>query len=892
MGTSGSAERPSKARASQRRERELRFRMTPAAIARAQKGKTRVLPMEFLGESERLDTLAKRKLPPVSPENGMLQETERERLFEVPEQRRSKAAKVTASFLQTEALAPALATAGTSFEGPGTGLSGFIMSGAPPDTTLAVGPNHIVAMVNSQYAVFDKTGAVLAGPVNGNALFTGVGGFCESSNRGDPILQYDRLADRWILSQFAFNISGGNPVAPYLQCIAVSTTGSPTGTYYRYSVAFSSVSPDGFNDYGKLGIWNDGYYTSYNIFGGSPAGINTGVALCVSDRAKMLVGNSSATTLCAPTNFYAGGASLLPADMDGTSLPTDTTRGGLFLRQSTFPALRYLRLKPNFTTGTATLTDGFGGISGSYVELPIGATTRACNGAGDDCIAQFGITNKLDSLGDRVMYRLAYRNRGGVDSLVLTQSVDPDGSGSRGSAIRWYEIRNPLGNPADPDTSKRPFVYQSGTYDPGAAGDRWMGSAAMDKYGNILIGYSYANSTTNVRPSIAVAGRSQSDAVNTLQAEQIAVTGSGWQTGTLTRWGDYTTMQVDPADDTTFWYIGEYLSADGTFNWRTRIVSYKFATTTAVAGGDLNAAINWTNGVPSASITGIVPSGVTMTVNTPTTLGNLEVKSGGSVVLNSDLTVSGSLTLGGSINTGASSLKLGCNATVSGAGSSTFVTGNVKKDFCSTGGFNYPVGSAAGYSPVYVNVTALSTNPSTLEVKPVEAFRSGMTAAQSLKRYWSLTLTGALTGNFTFNYLDGDVNGTESSYSLYKWNGGTATAVPFTLNTAANTITANGVSSFSDWTAGTLAPTAGEVPVSGRVLAAAGGRGVPNAVVTISDAAGNSRSLITSPFGYFRFDDIESGQTYVITTTAKGYTFAPRLVEVNGPVNVIEVVAN
>jgi hypothetical protein len=848
--------------------------------------------MEFLGESEPLSVLAKRQFPPVAPENGLLQESEREPLVEVPEKPLMRSANLVESYLQTEASAAALAVPGTSFEGPGTGIVGFTMTGAPPDANLAVGPNHIVAMVNTQYVVFDKSGAILVGPINGNALFSGVGGLCETSNRGDPILQYDRLADRWILSQFAFTSVGNGPQAPYLQCIAVSTSGSPTGTYYRYSVAFGSVNPDGFNDYGKLGIWNDGYYTSYNVFGGSPStDNNTGVALCVSDRAKMLVGSASATTLCAPTTFYANGASFLPADLDGTTLPTDTTRGGLFLRQSIVPALRYLRLKPNFSAGTATLTDGFGGATGSYVQLPLGTTTRACYGDGGNCIAQPGTSIQLDTVGDRVMYRLAYRNRGGVDSLVLTQSVDPDGSGSRGSAVRWYEIRNPLGNPSDTDTSKRPFVYESGTYDPGASGDRWMGSAAMDKYGNILIGYSYADAAAGIRPSIAVAGHSQADVLNTLGAEQVAVQGSGSQIGSLHRWGDYSTMQVDPADDTTFWYIGEYLTADGTFNWQTRIVSYRFATTTAIADGDLNAAGNWTNGVPSSTVTGIVPSGMIMTVNSPTTIGNLEVQTGSSVLLNADLTVTGALTLGGSVNAGVNSLKLGCNSTVSGAGSSAYVIGDVKKDFCAVGGFSFPVGTASGYSPVYVNVTTLAATPSTLEVKPVEAFHTGMNTAQSLKRYWTLALVGSLTGNFTFNYLDGDVNGTESSYLLYKWNGGSATRVPYTLSTGANTLTATGISSFSDWTAGALAPTAGEVSVSGRILTA-GGNGVPNAVVTIRDAAGNTRSRAASPFGYFRFDDIESGQTYIVTASAKGSTFSPIPVEVNGPVNELQIKAN
>lgn len=874
----------------ERASRAYRASLTPAAIRRAQNRKTVVLPMEFLGESEPLKSLAASKLPPVSKENGMLQESEVEPLIEIPDDRLVKTGPIVESFLQTDTPSNNVVVAGTSFEGPGTGLSGFSMTGAPPDTTMAVGPNHIVAWVNSQYAVFDKSGTVLTGPVNGNTLFTGVANLCATTNRGDPILQYDRLADRWIMSQFAFNVTGGNPSSPYLQCIAVSTTNDPTGTYYRYSITFGTSSPDGFNDYGKLGIWNDGYYTSYNIFGGSPAGGNTGVALCVSERAKMLVGDGSAKTLCAPTTFYAGGASLLPADIDGSLLPVDTTRGGIFIRQSTAPALRYLRLKPNFASSTVTITDGFGGATGSFVELGLGTTNRACNGSGGTCIAQPGTTNKLDTLGDRMMYRLAYRNRGGVDSLVVTQSVDPDGSGARSSAIRWYEIRNPLGNPADTDTSKRPYLYQSGTYDPGATGDRWMGSAAMDKYGNILVGYSIANGASSLKPSIAIAGRSQCDALNTLQAEQIAVTGSGSQTGTLSRWGDYSTMQVDPADDTTFWYIAEYLSADGTFNWRTRIVSYSFPTTTATASGDFNTPGNWSNGIPSTSTTGIVPSGKTMTVSSPTTVCNLDVASGGNVVMNSNIDITGSLNLGNIIDTSSSVIGLGCQATVSGASATSYLRGTVRKDFCSTGSFVFPTGSANGYSPVNANVTALTTNPSSLSVQAFQNVRPGMYTANSLQRYWTLASTGNLTTNLTFNYLDGDISGNEASYLLYKWNGTNSTAVPFTLNTAANTISAAGVSSFSDWTAGSLAPTAAGVTVSGRVLTQSG-QGLRNAVVTISDPAGNPRSTLTSSFGYYSFTDVEVGQSYTVSVSSKRFAFAPRLVNLTDAVDGLDFTA-
>ncbi|MEY2489810.1 MAG: hypothetical protein QOC70_1752, partial [Verrucomicrobiota bacterium] len=554
---------------------QLPVRGSSTGNASQGQGETVVLPMQYYGVSAALYELARQNLPKVTKENGMLQESEMEELHEEPETIRNENSPT--ALIQTSVTAPLAAVPGTSFEGPGLGMPGFVIAGAPPDTTLAVGPNHIVAWVNTQYAVFDKLGTKLLpgnGFVNGNTLFTGLGNVCETTNRGDPILQYDRLADRWFLSQFAFNVDGsGNPISPYLQCIAVSTTNSPLGAYNRYTITFSSTSPSGFNDYGKLGVWPDAYYTSYNMFGGSPAGANTGVALCASDRTKMLAGDPSATTLCAPVNFYGGGGGFLPADLDGTTLPTDLTQGGIFMRQSTAPALRILKLKPNFTTSTVTLTDGFGGALGSFIEIPLPSTTRACNGAAGACVAQPGTTTKLDTLADRLMYRLVYRNRAGVDSLLVTQSVDPDGAGARSSAMRWYEIRSPF--------SAAPSLFQNATFDPGAAGDRWMGSVAMDGAGNILMGYSVVNAGTGVKPSIAVSGRLLTDPVNTMQAESTVITGTGSQTtfgaGTpLTRWGDYTTMQIDPLNDMTFWFIGQYLAADGTFNWHTRIASYTF----------------------------------------------------------------------------------------------------------------------------------------------------------------------------------------------------------------------------------------------------------------------------------------------------------------------------
>lgn len=839
-------------------------------------GDTLILPMRYYGVSESLSDLARRNLPPVSKENGPLQEIKpKEVIILEDESKELQDSSVPPAPVQTETLAPLAATAGISFEGPGLGLAGgFSVTGAPPDTTMAVGPNHIVAWVNSQYAVFNKSGTKLLGPVNGNALFTGVGGVCEMTNRGDPILQYDRLADRWFLSQFAFNDNGVSPTAPYLQCIAVSTTNNPTGTYYRYSITFGSTSPNGLNDYGKLGVWTDAYYTAYNIFGGSPAGGFTGVGLCASDRTKMLAG-LAATTLCAPTAVYASSASFLPVDLDGTEQPTNTTQGGIFMSFNG-NNLRMIKLKPNFAASTVTLTDGLGGAANSFINIPVGATTLACNGGGGTCIAQPGTANTLDTLGDRLMYRLVYRNRGGTDSLMVVHSVDPDGAGAQTSAVRWYEIRSPF--------AAVPTVFQNATFNPGATGNRWMGSIAMDKFGNMLTGYSVANVGTGLKPSIGIAGRLTGDPVNTLQSEIIDTTGGGSQNGGLTRWGDYSTMQIDPADDTTFWFTTQYLAADGAFNWRTRVTSYKFpiTVTTATSDGNISDGTKFDNGAPASTLNVVIPTGRTITVNTPTTVNSLTVAAGATLVMNANLTVQGGLTLGTKIDTGANTLTLGCVSGVTGASATNYIIGNLKKDFCGVQPFTFPTGTTNGFSPVNADVTVLTTNPSSLTIKANQGNRAGMSPTQSLQRFWTLTETGDLTTNLTFNYLDPtDIMGTESNYALFRFLGSTGSAVtPFTLNTAANTISTNGVTTFSDWTVGNLAPLAAGVSVAGRVTAFSGG-GIANASVIFTNPQGETFAATTTQNGKFVVEGMQAGETYVVTISAKRFRFAPQVMNLN-----------
>ena len=439
-------------------------------------------------------------------------------------------------------------TAGLNFAGVGNGDYGFAPNAAPPDTNGAVGATQYVQWVNESFAVFDKaTGALVLGPVAGNTLWSGFGGGCQTNNDGDPIVQYDKLANRWIMTQFSVTTT------PYLQCVAVSTTSNATGSYYRYAFSYGNTQ---FPDYPKLGVWPDGYYISYNIFNNGST--FAGSKVCAFDRAKMLIGDVTAAQQCFQLSTSYGG--LLPSDLDGATLPPAGSPN-FFLNFGT-NRLNLWKFHADFATpANATLT--------GPTSIPVAAFTPACSGGGA-CIPQPGTNQKLDSLADRLMYRLAYRKRpvlqSSVESLVVNHSVSV-GTNKRNSvtSVRWYELRDPNGTPT---------VFQQGTLGPSDGTHRWMGSIAMDKQGNIALGYSASSSS--VYPSIRYTGRLAGDLVNTMQTENIIQALGGSQLPNLGRWGDYSAMTVDPVDDCTFWYTNEYLKSNGTFNWSTRIASFKF----------------------------------------------------------------------------------------------------------------------------------------------------------------------------------------------------------------------------------------------------------------------------------------------------------------------------
>jgi hypothetical protein len=439
--------------------------------------------------------------------------------------------------------APEIPSPVLSFDGivfPGVGCNC-----APPDTDGEVGQTQYVQMVNEGFQVFSKsTGASIYGPVGISTIWNGFGGVCQNNGNGDPIVLYDQLANRWVISQFA-GVS-----VPTDECIAVSTTNDATGSYNRYAFHLGS----NFFDYPHLAVWPDGYYMSDNVF--NSAGTTfLGPQPFAFDRAKMLLGQ--------PATFVSTGASgasensYLPADLDGTALPP-AGAPATFVSIPFGGSFKVRHFHADFVTpSNSTFTVFAQPAAAGFTELC--PTSRAC-------VPQSGGTgsNALDGIGDRLMFRLATRFIGGHESTVGNFSVSSGGV----AGIRWFELRNVTSGPVS--------VFQQSTYQPDTTW-RWMGSAAMDKDGGIAIGFSASSSS--MFPQIRYAGRLATDPINTLaQGEATLHSGTGSQTGTGNRWGDYSDLTVDPVDDCTFWYTQEYYQSTGTYNWRTRIGSFKLST--------------------------------------------------------------------------------------------------------------------------------------------------------------------------------------------------------------------------------------------------------------------------------------------------------------------------
>jgi hypothetical protein len=409
------------------------------------------------------------------------------------------------------------------------GLSG---SGLPPDPTGAAGPNHYVQAVNTSVRCWTNTGSVVpGGTFSLSSLWSG------SDNAGDPIVMYDRHADRWFISQF--NDS------PNRILIAVSVTGDPTGAYYAYSYTFSQ-----FPDYPKYSIWWDGYYMTSN---------STHTAV-VFERDKMLAGDPTAqmVSLSLPSLGSGGFRSPLPADADGPLPPSGTPCYFFNLEDNAFNGVSQDQIEI-YEMNTDWTNTGNTSVSSSQ-QLSVPSFDAVFTG-GFANISQPGTSQRIDAIQGVLMYRAQHMRWTGYNTIILSHAVD---MGGNRSAVRWYELRDAN----DGNWS----VYQAGTYDP-TNDSRFMSSAAMDNYGNIALAYSICNSTS-IYPGIRYTGRLSTDPLGQMTfAEETAIDGEGSQTF-ADRFGDYSHMSLDP-NGGTFWHTGEYLAAGGSS--RTRFFSFRLA---------------------------------------------------------------------------------------------------------------------------------------------------------------------------------------------------------------------------------------------------------------------------------------------------------------------------
>ena len=487
---------------------------------------------------------------------------------------------------------------GLSFDGVGVGLAGFVPSSNPPDTNGRVGAKQYVQWNNTSFAVFDKTtGELLFGPVAGNTLFQSLGGDCATHNDGDPVVSFDILAGRWVLSQF---VVGGSPDFSH-QCVAVSQTEDATGEYFLYDFVTDS---DNFVDYPKTGVWPDGYYMTGRIFNASGTAFLAG-RIFVFEREQMLKG-LPARQLQADLKKYGNKPQdgMIPSDLDSLT-PPPAGEAAFVIAPHPTTVNRLTSARVAVTWGGAPrirLTEDV--IKETWGVPPCVSDTDA--GDHRDCVpepAPATPTDYLDNLDARLMYRLAYRNFGGSpvqESLVGNITVPGANSNPKHGAIRWYEFRN------TGSSTTTPTVFQASTYDPDSA-YRWLGSIAMDKDHNIALGYS--KSSLTVIPSIFITGRLSTDPLNTLGTESQVTAGLGVQTNTPVnagnRWGDYSAMTLDPVDQCTFYYTNEYLTTNGAFNWSTRIASFRFPScTSAPAWGTLTGTV--TSSPSGATLSGVV----------------------------------------------------------------------------------------------------------------------------------------------------------------------------------------------------------------------------------------------------------------------------------------------
>ena len=426
----------------------------------------------------------------------------------------------------------------------------------PPDTDGDIGPNHYIQIVNWSFAIYNRNGNLLFGPADINTLWNGFGHGqpCELYNDGDPIVLYDHLADRWLISQFVLPFY---PSGPFYECIAVSQTSDPLGAWYRYQFKISETK---MNDYPKLAVWPDGYYMTINQFSAGTLGW-AGAGAIVFERDAMLAGQTNPRMVyfdLYSLDVNLGG--MLPSDLDGPPPPAGTPNFFLNFDDDAWgyspDQLRLYGFQVDWNNPSQSTFNLISTLPTEHFDPDMCSGVRTC-------IPQPGGV-ALDALSDRLMFRLQYRNFGSHKTLVTNQTVDVNGFDRAG--IRWYELR---------DSGNGWNIYQQGTFSPDA-NHRWMGSVAMNGLGEMALGYSV--SSTSVSPSIRVTGRLPGDTLGQMaQGEATLMNGSGYQTSTSGRWGDYSSMNVDPIDDCTFWYTNQYYGTISPYGWQTRVGAFRLS---------------------------------------------------------------------------------------------------------------------------------------------------------------------------------------------------------------------------------------------------------------------------------------------------------------------------
>jgi hypothetical protein len=426
-------------------------------------------------------------------------------------------------------------------------------SGWPPDTVGDVGPNHYIQAVNSSVGIYSKTGTQLAA-FTFSTMWTGAGTgtLCDTTHRGDPTVVYDPQNDRWIVADFAF--TGGGTTAPFFECIAVSKTSNPvSGGWWLYAIRTDDATHPWFADYPKMGVWRDALLMSANMYNST---LNfQAVRLWAFRLSDMINGLPVTSRIVDPgTSAYFG---MLPANYRGTPPPVGTD--ALFISESqTLFAFEVFKFHIDFVGAASTFT---GPTNVSQTSYSVATATVPSSG------------NSLDSVRERLMMQAQYRNISGIESIWVNHTVR-SGASPAPNGIQWAQLNVTGGTIATTPVQQQIYGNLSGDLL-----NRWMGSLAVDRLGNMALAYSTSRSTIN--PGISYNGRLAGDPLGTLpQGEVVLQAGGGGQTGNCggspcQRWGDYSAMSVDPVDDCTFWYTTEYLSTSG-LNWKTRIAAFAF----------------------------------------------------------------------------------------------------------------------------------------------------------------------------------------------------------------------------------------------------------------------------------------------------------------------------